>query len=521
MKKIIIALMIAAFAAAASLSVLAEQKEFSKTRDYNNNFSDVRSTDWFGSNVADVYEYGLMDGVAADKFDTESTLTVAQGITVAARLHSLYNEKQIDEAENAQNWYDKYVLFALDNKIISENEFSDYTAPLSSRSMVTLFAKALPEEYFPAINAVTEIPDVTEDLPYFKSVLMFYNAGILNGNDKTGIFYPESSVTRKRAAAIIGRVVKPDSRVKFTLEKPKSEYTAKELLDIAYSMTSAETLDDFTMITVGGVDYSLAEYKYYYHTLSENYKGEELKKQIESVFKMSAAVFDTSNKKGIKLSYSDLRKFYSAYYTMRANYGQNYKLFLNINGITDRALCRDQLFYALYGTETVKLFGENAEYGYTQSDIINFANSENYICAKHILVLSTDENAKQTAEELHKRAAAGENFDKLIELYGKDPGMTVNKNGYYFTKGEMVEPFEKAAYELKPGEISGVVETTYGYHIIKRCEFNNSDFVSSSAYYDVVNKYASKRAGEFYDSVKNGLSVEYSPSYDEFLKIID
>lgn len=521
MRKTIIALTLAVFAAAVSLSVFAEQKDFSKTRNYNNNFSDVKSDDWFCANVTDVYEYGLMDGVAADKFDTESTLTVAQGITVAARLHSLYNSLTVDEAENAENWYDKYILYAIDNKIVSENEFSDYTAPLSSRSMVTLFAKALPKEYFPAINVIEEIPDVTENLPYCDSVLLFYNAGILNGNDKIGTFYPESSVTRKRAAAIIGRVVKPASRVKFTLEKPKSEYTAKELLDIASAMTSAETLDDFTMVTVGDVKYTLAEYKYYYHTLSEDFKDDELKKQIESVFKMSAAVFDTANKKNITLPYSTLRKFFSEYYAMRANYGQNYKLFLNINGITDRALCRDQLFYELYAAETVKLFGENAEYGYTQNDIINYANAEDYICAKHILILNGDENAKQTAEELQKRAAAGEDFDKLIELYGKDPGMTVNKNGYYFTKGEMVEPFEKAAYELKPGEISGVVETTYGYHIIKRCEFNNSDFVSSSAYTDVVNKYASKKAAEFYDGVKSGLAVEYSPSYDEFLKIID
>ena len=521
MKKIIFALALAVLAAAVSLSAFAEQKEFSKTRNYNNNFSDVKSDDWFSSNVADVYEYGLMDGVSADRFDTESTLTVAQGITIAARLYGLYNALAVDEVENAENWYDKYVLYAIDNKIISQNEFSDYTAPLSSRAMVTLFAKALPKDFFPAINNVSEIPDVAENLPYCKEVLLFYNAGILNGNDKIGTFYPESSVTRKRAAAIIGRVVKPDSRVKFTLENPKSEYTAKELLDIAAAITSAETLDDFTMITVGEVPYTLAEYKYYYNTLSEDYKDKELKEQIESVFKMSAAVFDVANKKNIKLPYQKLRNFFSAYYTMRANYGQNYKLFLGINGITDRALCRDQLFYELYAEEITKLFGENSEYGYTENDIINYANSEDYICAKHILVLSSDENAKQTAEELYKRAAAGEDFDKLVELYGKDPGMTVNKNGYYFTKGEMVEPFEKAAYQLKPGEISGVVETTYGYHIIKRCEFNNSDFVSSSAYTDVVNKYVSKRAAAFYDGVKSTLAVEYSPSYDEFLKIID
>ncbi len=101
----------------------------------------------------------------------------------------------------------------------------------------------------------------------------------------------------------------------------------------------------------------------------------------------------------------------------------------------------------------------------------NLANSpefekyynENYICAKHILM---DDEAQ--AEELLEKVKNGEDFDALINEYGMDPGMENYPEGYIFTKGEMVEEFEVAAFALKDGEVSGIVKSPYGYHIIKK-----------------------------------------------------
>ncbi|MBQ7900625.1 MAG: peptidylprolyl isomerase, partial [Clostridia bacterium] len=61
-------------------------------------------------------------------------------------------------------------------------------------------------------------------------------------------------------------------------------------------------------------------------------------------------------------------------------------------------------------------------------------------------------------------------FNSLVEQYGEDPGMASQPEGYLFTKGQMVEEFETAAYALKVGAVSGIVESSYGYHIIKRVE---------------------------------------------------
>jgi len=76
------------------------------------------------------------------------------------------------------------------------------------------------------------------------------------------------------------------------------------------------------------------------------------------------------------------------------------------------------------------------------------------------------------AEALLKRAKAGESFIKLANENTDDPGnldaQGKKLGGYYeFGRGVMVKEFEDASFALRPGQISGIVETQYGYHIIK------------------------------------------------------
>jgi parvulin-like peptidyl-prolyl isomerase len=72
------------------------------------------------------------------------------------------------------------------------------------------------------------------------------------------------------------------------------------------------------------------------------------------------------------------------------------------------------------------------------------------------------------AEEVLKRARAGEDFAKLAKEFSTDP-VSKEKGGDlgWFGHGQMVPEFEQAAFALKPGEISEVVESKFGYHIIK------------------------------------------------------
>lgn len=85
-----------------------------------------------------------------------------------------------------------------------------------------------------------------------------------------------------------------------------------------------------------------------------------------------------------------------------------------------------------------------------------------YVRASHILV-KTEEEAKDILKQLNE----GKNFDDLTSL-STEPGAAERKGDLgYFTRGEMVSEFEEAAFELKPGEVSDVVKTDFGYHIIK------------------------------------------------------
>ena len=73
--------------------------------------------------------------------------------------------------------------------------------------------------------------------------------------------------------------------------------------------------------------------------------------------------------------------------------------------------------------------------------------------------------------ELRERVVKGEKFAMLATLYSQDPA-SAKKGGEtgFFSRGEMVGAFESAAFALKPGEVSPIVETQYGFHIIQLIE---------------------------------------------------
>ena len=100
----------------------------------------------------------------------------------------------------------------------------------------------------------------------------------------------------------------------------------------------------------------------------------------------------------------------------------------------------------------------------SEKDSCDYARTH-FVRVKHIMT-SSAESARKAMEELQN----GADFETLIKTYGTDfYDQTV---GYIFGEGMRTPAFEKAAFALKEGEISDVVKTPFGYHIIKRLSFD-------------------------------------------------
>jgi peptidyl-prolyl cis-trans isomerase C len=105
--------------------------------------------------------------------------------------------------------------------------------------------------------------------------------------------------------------------------------------------------------------------------------------------------------------------------------------------------------------------------------------------ASHILIgvprnadAATKEQARAKAAEILKDVKAGKDFAALATENSQDPGSARNGGDLgYFEHGQMVGPFDQAAFALKPGEVSELVETDFGFHIIKVSEKETSHTV--------------------------------------------
>ena len=147
---------------------------------------------------------------------------------------------------------------------------------------------------------------------------------------------------------------------------------------------------------------------------------------------------------------------------------------------------------SLYNQLLQQNFGDDSGHAPTDAEVNAWLEETGQYRAKHILLttidLSTREpldeetitQKKATIDDLLAQLRAAEDpialFDQLMNEYSEDSGLAANPEGYTTSKGEMVAPFEEAALALKTGEISDVVESDFGYHIILRLPMDPDEF---------------------------------------------
>lgn len=128
-----------------------------------------------------------------------------------------------------------------------------------------------------------------------------------------------------------------------------------------------------------------------------------------------------------------------------------------------------------------------------------FASPEQ-VRARHILIkvdAGAEEAQKAAArkriEEVLAKAKGGTDFAALAREHSEGPSAPRGGDLGLFTRGRMVPPFEEAAFALNPGEISGVVETRFGYHIIKVEERKEAGAVSKEEAADKIREFLIQR----------------------------
>lgn len=95
------------------------------------------------------------------------------------------------------------------------------------------------------------------------------------------------------------------------------------------------------------------------------------------------------------------------------------------------------------------------------------------VSTKHILIMfnradpADRSRALQLIQDIRQRIADGEDFGKLAAQYSDDPG-TASKGGYLgpYPRGSLAEPYEEYAWNAPEDELSGVIETQFGFHLI-------------------------------------------------------
>lgn len=174
-------------------------------------FQDVPEGAWYEEALERCCAAGLIEGTGVDTFTPEGSLTRAQALVMAVRVRMIYYTGQC-QLEESEPWYQSALDYAVVRKMVDRDEFDDYDVPATRGEMAHFLATALPVEEMGQINAVSFLPDVTEETAYRQDIFLLYRTGVLTGSDIFGSFRPEEEITRAEACAILARLAFPELR---------------------------------------------------------------------------------------------------------------------------------------------------------------------------------------------------------------------------------------------------------------------------------------------------------------------
>lgn len=245
--------------------------------------------------------------------------------------------------------------------------------------------------------------------------------------------------------------------------------------------------------------------------------GEVFKEQILEKLIEDAMLSQEAEKAGLKVDEKEIADQLENF-KKQIETNQEYKDYLEQNGISDDFIKKQMEIDNLLTKFRVDYDKKNEVSEedikkYYQENQAEFKIDE--VRASHILLKTVDDNrlplddaAKEAvrtkAQEVLAKVKSGEDFARLAKEYSEDPGSAENGGDLnFFGRGQMVKPFEDAAFSMGVGQVSELVESNFGYHIIKVTDKKNE----TSGFEEVQDRIKSTLLDEAYQKYVEELKV--------------
>ena len=177
-------------------------------------FTDVPASAWYAEYAGTAASAGLMNGTGSNRFSPSQTLSVAEVVTLAARLCAGEAGETVPASGSGQPWYRGAYDYCVDSGLFTAAEvpLSAMNSPATRFQMVDILDRAVPDSEKAAIHSDVTVPDLAQSAPYGGVVYRWYRAGITQG-DQNGNFNGSSHITRAETAAILCRLAGLAERV--------------------------------------------------------------------------------------------------------------------------------------------------------------------------------------------------------------------------------------------------------------------------------------------------------------------
>lgn len=233
----------------------------------------------------------------------------------------------------------------------------------------------------------------------------------------------------------------------------------------------------------------------------------QMKNQVLESLIDRELLFQESKKKGIQVKSeavsNELQKIQQRYPNK-----EEFKKLLNNMGLTEsdvqaqieRGMAIQELIDKEV-TEKIEVSDEETKSFYDKNPQL-FQQPEQ-IKASHILIKvqadAPDDQkaaARKKIESVQQKVKKGEDFATLAKTYSEGPSGPRGGDLGYFKRGQMVKPFEEAAFRLKPNETSEIVETQFGYHLIKVNDKKPAKTMTYAEVKDRLNEHLKKQKSD-------------------------